>query len=228
MIAIIPARSGSKGLKNKNILKIKGKPLIAHTILSAQKSKYIKEIYVSTDSEIIKKISIKYGAKVPFLRPKKLSCDHTNAIEVYRYMINKLKKIKKEDINNIISLLPTSPLRNEKDIDNAIKIFKKKKADSVISVTEAATPISWFLKIGKEGKLRKLNQKNNAINNRQKTNSFFVPNGAIYIFDTKKILKKNDYYFKKTYGYLMPKKRSIDINDILDFNFAKNILESEK
>jgi CMP-N,N'-diacetyllegionaminic acid synthase len=228
MIAIIPARKGSKGLKNKNILYIKNKPLIAHTIIAAKKSKYIKDIFVSTDCQIIAKISKKYGAKVPFFRPKRLAKDNSNVIDVYKYTIKKLEKIFNRKFESFISLLPTSPLRNEKDIDKAVKIFIEKKADSVISVTESPFPISWLLKINKDGKLKRLNNKNNGINNRQETRKNFVPNGAIYVFKTSKLLNYNNYYFKKTYPFIMPKNRSIDINDRFDFNLAQNIFINKK
>jgi CMP-N,N'-diacetyllegionaminic acid synthase len=221
MIAIIPARKGSKGLKNKNFLKIHNKPLIAHTIIQAKKSKYIKKIIVSTDCKVIKKISEKYGAIVPFLRPKNLSQDNSDAIDVYRYMIRRLHNLGYCKFNSFIVLLPTSPLRRPIDIDNAIRIFKNKKADSVISVKKADIPISWYLKISKNQKLKKINNKNDIIKNRQKVNHDFIPNGSIYVFKTNKILYNRDYYFKNTYPYIMPKKRSVDIDDSDDFELAK-------
>lgn len=128
MIAIIPARSGSLGLKNKNILKIKEKPLIAYSILSALKSKNISEVLVMTDSERIAKVSKKYGAKVPFLRPKSLATSKAVVMDTYIYCIEKLKKDFNYKIFEFVALLPTSPLRTSDDIDNAINLYKKKKS----------------------------------------------------------------------------------------------------
>lgn len=226
MIAIIPARKNSKGLKKKNILSINNKPLISYSIQQALKSKFISEIIVSTDCREIKRISQKYGANVPFLRPKYLATDKSDAIYTYRYTINKLEKIKKIKIKNFIVLLPTSPLRKVEDIDNAIKLFHKKKADSVVSITEASFPISWNLKFLKKNQLLKKYFNNySLINNRQKQERSYIPNGSIYIFSTRKILSKKDYYFKKTFGYLMPNNRSIDIDNEFEFNLAKYLMK---
>ena len=225
MIALIPARKNSKGLKNKNILKIGGIPLIAHTIIAAKKADNIKEVFVSTDCNKIAKIAIQYGAKVPFLRPKKLARDTSDSIDVYRFMIKKLEKIYKKKIINFVCLLPTCPLRSSKDIDKAIDIFLKKKADSVISVTEAHYPIDWNLKIKKNYLLKKFDNKFKNIKNRQKLKPTIIPNGGIYIFKKAMIMKQRDYYSKKTFGYLMPKKRSIDIDDYIDFFLAKSIFD---
>ena len=127
MIAIIPARSGSKGLKNKNLKLINGIPLVAYPILAAKKAKLIKRIILSTDSKKIAKIGKKYGAEVPFLRPKKLATDNSMAMDAYFYTIEKINKNEKSNINEFVVLSPTSPLRTANDIDKAIKIFKKKK-----------------------------------------------------------------------------------------------------
>jgi N-acylneuraminate cytidylyltransferase/CMP-N,N'-diacetyllegionaminic acid synthase len=220
MLCIIPARGGSKGLKNKNILPFNGKPLIYYTIQSALNSKKITKIIVITDSLKIAKISRKFGAEIPFLRPKRLSTSNSLAIDTYIYTINKLKK-KNIFIKEFIVLLPTSPLRNSVDIDNAINLFKNKKADSVISMKELECPLAWSKKISENYLIKSSNKFFKSNFNRQYYQKTFVPNGAIYIFNSQKLLKYKSYYFKKTYAYLMSKKKSIDINDIIDFKIAE-------
>jgi CMP-N,N'-diacetyllegionaminic acid synthase len=228
MIAIIPARSGSLGLKNKNILKIKEKPLIAYSILSALKSKNISEVLVMTDSERIAKVSKKYGAKVPFLRPKSLATSKAVVMDTYIYCIEKLKKDFNYKIFEFVALLPTSPLRTSDDIDNAINLYKKKKASSVISVCELNKPLEWTL-IGKKdfkfSTLLKL--KSNILNRDEYKNRVILPNGSIYVFNYTKLKKFRKYYFSDSRYYMMPKNRSVDIDDYLDFIYAKRLIEKK-
>ena len=137
ILAIIPARGGSKGLPGKNIKKLAGKPLIAWTIDQAKKSKYIDKLIVSTDSKEIAEISKKYGAEIPFLRSKKLAQDNSSIYDVIFDAINWFKK-NNIDFDLIILLEPTSPLRENNDIDNAVELFINNwdKANSLVSVSE--------------------------------------------------------------------------------------------
>ncbi len=228
MIAIIPARSGSQGLKNKNILKLNGKSLIGYTIEAALKSKKISKVIVSTNSEKIAKIAKSFGASVPFLRPKNLATSKSKSIDTYIYTINKIEEQTNKHINSFICLLPTCPLRDSKDIDNAIRLFNKKKADSVISITNADYPIEWNFSLGSNSILKKIIKNSSETDNRQKFKSLFIPNGAIYIFKKKKIFKHKRFFFKKTYGYKMSKLKSIDIDNIDDFRYVSYILKKNK
>jgi CMP-N,N'-diacetyllegionaminic acid synthase len=130
--ALIPARSGSKGIKNKNILKIKRKELIGFTIETAKSIKLINKTIVSTDSKIIKKISEKYGADVPFLRPKRISSDTSTDLEVFKHYLSWLKKNKKKIPTLIVHLRATTPFRNPKKIIRAIKLMLRKKNASCL------------------------------------------------------------------------------------------------
>ena len=219
MLAIIPARKGSKGLKNKKKLIISKLPLIAHSIKSAKKSKYISRVIVSTDCKDIARISKKYGAEVPFLRDKKLAKDTSMVMDAYFEVIKKIDN--KNIIKNFVSLLPTSPLRSHRDIDNAIKLFLKKKADSVISMTEAYYPIDWNHYVSKDKRVKTLSSNLDAVSNRQNLKKTFIPNGSIYVFNYDILKKTRKYYHKKTYAYLMPPEKSIDIDNKLDFELAK-------
>ena len=221
IICVIPARAGSKGLKNKNLKKLKNLPLIAHTIIQAKKSKFISKVYVSTDSDKIANVSKQYGAIVPFLRPKKLANDNSKVMDAYFYLIEKLKK--EITIKNFIALLPTSPLRKTSDIDKAIKLYFKKKAKSLISCTENPKPLEWLLKKNTKGFVKPY-QKTNPIKNRQDYEKLYVPNGSIYIFNYSILKKNKNYYNNKTIAFEMSKEKSIDIDTIYDFKIAEKFI----
>lgn len=225
MLAIIPARSGSKGVPKKNIKELAGAPLISYTIKAAKKSEFITRVIVSTDSEEIADVATKYGAEVPFLRPAELATDDAKAIDVYLYTIERLNLENDEQINEFLVLLPTSPLRNYMDIDQAIKIFKKKNADSVISVTETEYPPQWIKRISEKGILEDYIQGLNNLN-RQEYEKTYIPNGAIYIFKYNVLKKEYNYYTDKTYPYIMPNIRSIDIDTPLDFMIAEYLIKN--
>ena len=221
MLAIIPARGGSVGLPNKNIKKFIDKPLIAHTIISALKSKKISNIVVTTDSKKIAEIVKKYGVKFPMIRPKKLASNNSMIMDTYFNVLDRISKKNNNPIDSFVALLPTCPLRNHNHIDNAINLFHKKKADSVISVTDSPIPTDWHKLMNKDGKLSSYYTKSNSVLNRQQTKKTFTPNGAIYVFNSSFLRKKRYYYSNNSYGYYMKKNFSIDIDDINDFKIAE-------
>lgn len=148
IIALIPARGGSKGIKNKNIILVKNKPLIAHTIIAAKKCRLINDIYVSTDSKKIKKCAIKYGVKVPFLRPKNISRDQSTDLQAVLHFNNWYLNHFKKKIDLIVHLRPTTPFRKTKTINKAIsKMIKKKEYTSLRSFVETKeTPYKMWVK----------------------------------------------------------------------------------
>ena len=218
MIAIIPARGGSKGLPGKNIKDLNGKPLIAYTIEAALKSKYITDVIVSTDDQDIYNIALDFGAKDTFLRPAELAQDSSLAIDNYNYTSDRLEKEFGYKINSFVVLQPTSPLRKVEDIDGAIELFIEKQAESVISYCEEHHPIAWHKYIDSNGKLISVLE-NDALKNRQDIETSYYPNGAIYIFNSE-LIKSGRYYSNKTYPYIMPRSRSVDIDTIEDFEYA--------
>lgn len=224
MIAIIPARGGSKGLPGKNIKLLNGKPLIAYTIEAALESKSISRIIVNTDNVEIANVAKKFGAEVPFMRPEELADDTAKSIDVYNYTINRLEEEENTEINEIIVLQPTSPLRTAKHIDEAINLFHEKKADSVISYCREDHPIFWHKFITDEGKFEDIFEQN-YLKNRQEIRPTYFPNGAIYIFRTN-ILLQSRYYTQKSYAYLMQKKCSIDIDSLEDFEYTQWIMKN--
>jgi len=217
MIAIIPARGGSKGLPRKNIKILHGKPMIAYAIEEAFKSKYISEVIISTDSDEIAEIAIKLGASCPFMRPNTIASDESRAIDVYKYTIDRLSEMRREQIDEFVVLQPTSPLRTVDDIDGAIKLFIENRADSVISYSEEQHPIRWHKYITSDLKFN--NIFNDTIENRQKNQPSYYPNGAVYVFRSS-LLSTDTYYSDSSYAYIMPRSRSVDIDTIDDFLYA--------
>ena len=224
MLALIPARGGSKGLPGKNILELNGKPLICYTIEAAIKAKCIDRVVVSTDCPFIAEISEACGATVPFIREKHLATDTAKAIDVYLDACGRLFDRRAAEASLCV-LLPTTPFRNDTDIDAAVGIFKNKKADSVISYTKEAHPVRSHKYIDADGRFENIFP--NTISNRQTERTSFYPNGAIYVF-LEALLKNGQYYSENSYGYLMPRERSIDIDDQLDFDYAQYLLTHEK
>lgn len=225
MIAIIPARGGSKGLPGKNIKPLLGKPLIAHTIEVALNSQVIDRVVVSTDDEEIANVAVKYGAEVPFMRPSNLASDTSKAIDAYIYTIGEIEKREGIEIENVCILLPTSPLRDSVDIDQAYTIFKNNNADSVVSYTKEHHPVSWHRIIDKDGRLLD-NQVENSLLNRQDITETYFPNGSIYFFKTQ-LLRQGKYYTENSYAYVMPRNRSIDIDTQDDFDLAEFYLKKK-
>jgi len=222
MIAIIPARGGSKGVEKKNIRALAGKPLIAYTIECALKSNSIDRVIVSTDDEEIAKVSREYGAEVPFMRPEELATDSSRAIDVYLHTIKYLREIENENVDHLVVLLPTCPMRLPEDIDRSIDLFHDKKADSVISYTEEHHPISWHKFLDEEGKFEDILGSNLA--NRQDLRTSYYPNGAIYVFSAA-LLESGKYYSNDSYAYVMPGSRSVDIDSEEDLIYAEYLLK---
>ena len=224
MIAIIPARGGSKGLPGKNILPFCGKPLIAWTIEAALACKFLDRVIVSTDSEEIAETARTYGAEVPGLRPRELALDKSSAIDVYIYLWEQLTGKSGSEPAPFVVLQPTSPLRTTEDINSAVKLFHEKKADSIISVSEATHPPVWAKRIDEKGVLRNYFETSQSLSNRQQIPLAYMPNGAVFILKKELVVKNRNYYSDKTYPYRMPYERSLDIDNIWDFRIAEYIM----
>lgn len=222
-IAIIPARSGSKTLPGKNIKELNGKPLIAYSIEAAINSGCFDTIMVSTDSEKYAEISRTYGAEVPFLRSKFTSSDSASSWDTVREVIDRYSELGRY-FDTFCLLQPTSPLRTAEDIKSAYKLFKEKKAFSILSMTELGHPLDWCGLIGED---RSLNGFINETANkqRQKQDVYYRPNGAIYLVSIPEFLKNTFLYREGSYAYIMPMERSVDIDTEFDFEFADFLLK---
>ena len=212
LTAIIPARIGSKEITHKNIKKFYGKPLIYWTISAALSSKYIDDVIVNTDSELIASLSTAYGAKVPFLRNEELSGDNVYSVEVIKDMIYKCNL---DDW--IIMLQATSPLRNYIHIDEMCYLLNNKNYKSMVSVKNTREIPSWQYSI-KNSHLIPLLHKQSLL--RQEENKYYTLNGAQYLASTKQILKEG-FINDETAAYFMSEKNSIDIDNKFDWEIAE-------
>lgn len=227
ILAIIPARGGSKGLPRKNILPLMGKPLISYTIEEAKKSKYINRIIVSTDSKEIADISLNYGAEVPFLRPDNIAGDTSSTDEVIMHTLNYLKD-NEGKIPEIICLLQcTSPLRTAEDIDGTIEKLLKNNSSSAVSVSEAKSNPYWT-NIFKNDHLEYFLEKGKKIKRRQDLPKVYELNGAVYVAKSEEFLREGTLETDDVVGYIMEDGHSIDIDNILDFKFAELVMEYNK
>lgn len=222
-IAVIPARSGSKGLKNKNIMELNGKPLMAYTIEAALSSGIFDCVHVSTDSEMYAEIAREYGADVPFLRLKELSGDTISSWDALRYVMERYQELGKE-FEYVTLLQPTSPLRDAKDIENAYKIFEEKNADAVISVCELEHSIQICNTLGDDQSMYRFID-SNKVGARQLGETFYRLNGAIYMQKSEMLMNHQNLYNENSYAYVMDKIHSIDIDDAFDFRMAQMAME---
>ena len=222
IISIIPARGGSKGLPKKNILELAGKPLIAWTIESSLKSKYISKTIVSSDCDEILNISSKYGSEI-LKRPDELASDTTPTEPVVEHILQNIKDL--GNYSYLVLLQPTSPLRDEKDIDEAIsKLIQEKDATALISVKEIDNKILKAFKINNNGYLEGISNNKYPFMRRQDLPKVFMPNGAIYIISINEFLKTKRLFSDNAISYLMNEEKSLDIDTIDDFEKIKNYI----
>ena len=217
MMGLITARGGSRGLPGKNILSFCGKPLIAYTIEAALQSGCFKTVMVSTDSREIADVCLKCGAEVPFLRPAHLAADDAKSRDVVLHALDFMEQ--KSPVESICLLQPTSPLRSAEDIRQAVSVFRRNSADSVISVTEYSHPIQWAVSVSEDGKISEPSGLKPS--RRQDQSVCYHPNGAIYIFNAEFIRRSEGYIGKNTYALIMPPERSVDIDIPFDFMLAE-------
>ncbi|WP_151949786.1 acylneuraminate cytidylyltransferase family protein [Aliarcobacter butzleri] len=220
-LAIIPARGGSKRLPRKNVLDLSGKPLIAYTIEAGLKSNYVDKVVVSSDDEEILEISKKFGAET-IKRPDDLANDTATTFDAIKHTIdNNIDKY-----NYIVLLQPTSPLRNEKHIDEAIELLEIKNADAIISVCEMEHSPLWSNTLPQDGSMKGF-LRDEVLNKRsQDLEKYYRLNGAIYICKTDKLLENKNFLLKDNiFSYVMDRKNSIDIDEEIDFKITEAILK---
>lgn len=222
-IAIIPARSGSKGLKDKNIRLLNGKPMLAYSIEAAIKSRVFDSVYVSTDSEIYADIGRKYGAEIPFLRSEQLSTDTAKSWDVVLDALFRYENLGKR-FDMVTLLQPTSPLRDAEEIRNAYEEYQVKKAKAVVSVCEMEHSPLWSNTLPESlsmDQFVKL-QDNQA---RQSLQTYYRINGAIYMVDVMFLKQDKNIYRQGCFAYIMDGKKSIDIDAQMDFDMAEMLMK---
>jgi N-acylneuraminate cytidylyltransferase/CMP-N,N'-diacetyllegionaminic acid synthase len=220
VLGIIPARGGSEGIFRKNIKTLSGKPLIAWTIEASLNSKFINKLIVSTEDQEIADISLKYGAKVPFIRPSDIAKHSSSRNEVVLHAIKSLP-----GFDYVVLLQPTSPFRQTKHIDEAFEFLLNKNAPACVSVVEQDQPPFWMYKMTNEKKLTPLIEENK-FNRRQLVPKSYSLNGAIFICNTKYFLSSDHpdpFITSNTIGYEMSAEFSLDIDDEWDWKIAEAI-----
>jgi N-acylneuraminate cytidylyltransferase/CMP-N,N'-diacetyllegionaminic acid synthase len=223
-VAIIPARGGSKGVKNKNIKLLNGIPLIAYTIKAAKESGIFDKIIVSTDSKDIADIALQYGAEVPFLRPSELATDTATTKDV---ILHALDWMNKNDLSfdYFMLLQPTSPLRSCDNIKDAVKVLIDKDANAVISVCEVEHSPLWSNVLPENMSLKNFIRDDVKHKRRQDLPKYYRLNGAIYICEVNMYLKTKDWFSENAYAYVMPSDKSIDIDYEIDFKIAEILIK---
>lgn len=226
VVCVIPARGGSKGVPRKNIKPLAGKPLIAYTIEQSLQSKYIDRTIVSTEDSEIADISKQYGAEVPFMRPDALAGDQVATVDVLLQAINWLEEEDKYNFDILVLLHTTTPLRAVKDIDSCIKMLVEAKADNVFSVTEAhRNPYFNMVEVDDNG-IATLAKKGD-FTTRQSAPKVYDMNSSIYVWCKDVLKNEKKIFLKKSHIYVMPKERSIDIDDNFDFKIAEFLITNK-
>lgn len=220
MLALIPARGGSKGFPGKNIAELAGRPLIAHTIAAAKAADSVHRVVVSTDDEQIGAAARAAGAELPFVRPPELATDEASTADVIRHAAE-AEGLGPED--SLVLLQPTSPLRTAGDIDEAVALFEARHADAVISVTAHEHPLAWAQLLNEDGLLLP-HPSLAAEGRRQDLTVTYRPNGAIYVIRLKNFLRYGQIRGPRTYGYAMPAERSVDVDTPFDLRLAACLL----
>lgn len=224
ILALIPARGGSKGIKNKNIIDLCGKPLISYTIAAAKESRYIDSVIVSTDSEKIAEVAVSCGASVPFLRPAALALDTSTTIETVCYTIQTLAEC--GDRYDVLMLLqPTSPLRTWEDIDGALEKFERERLP-IASVSKAKESPILLRKLTGEYQMVSLLGLPSTVR-RQDMPPVYRVNGSIYI-NAISSLSEDTSFNDNVCPYVMEESHSVDIDDYLDIEIAKYYIERKR
>jgi len=213
VIAIIPARGGSKSIPQKNIIPFAGAPLISWTISEAKNSVYVDEVVVSTDSKEIADISLEYGAKIPFFRPANLSQDRSETSDTLLHAINFFEGQKKF-FDILLLLEPTSPIRSKNDIDNALKKFSKnlKKSHSLITIAENHVHPNIHFYLKDLNHLQRY-EKSKIISRRQDLDKTYSPFGGIYISSVEDFKKNKTFYTKKTLYYKLGAFQAYEVDE---------------
>ena len=215
---LIPARGGSKGIPNKNLKSLCGKPLIQWTIETAIRSPLVSEIFVSTDDPLIAEVSIECGASVPALRPKELATDESPVIQTVLHALDTLG-----NISDLLLLQPTSPIRSSTDITRIIELRDEYGSESAASVTLAHKHPAWMYSIGDNQKLTPLIPSVSSTR-RQDLDPVYVLNGSMYLSTARFIRSNHALISSQTIGYAMPPERSFDIDTMYDWCIVESVL----
>jgi CMP-N-acetylneuraminic acid synthetase len=230
ILAIIAARGSSKGVKNKNIRDLAGKPLIVHTIEQLKQCGKYDQFIVSTDSLDIAAVVKEYGASVPFMRPDELAKDDTGKLDALRYALIQAEEHYGVSFDAVLDCDATAPIRTVEDIDNIVNIFKEKKCDCVFSVTKAhRNPYFNMVEQNSDGSVRVSKALPQSIRRRQDAPAVYDMNASMYVYSSGFLLdeKNNMPYSKKTFVYEMPDINRFDIDNEFDFKLIEFLVKEK-
>jgi N-acylneuraminate cytidylyltransferase len=222
VLALLPARGGSKGLPGKNTMLLGDRPLLQWTIDAARGSRFIDRLVLSSDDDRIMEAAARGGCDVPFRRPADLASDNAAMIDV---ALHALESIPGYDI--LVLLQPTSPLRTSADIDAAFELFQRTGGNSCVSVSPVEQSPYWMYRVGHDGELTAILDLPEGVARRQDLPPVYALNGAIYISNVAALKASRSFVTRETVGYMMPAERSIDIDTAADFEAAKRALTED-
>lgn len=225
IVAMIPARGGSKGIPGKNIKPLCGKPLLAYSIEVALQCPYIDYVLVSTDSKEIAQCGVQYGAQVPFLRPAEFAMDNSKTIDVLLHGIHALQE-RGEEFNYLVLLQPTQPFRTGVQLSEAIEMVIDRNLPSLVSVCPVAEHPILMRTLGENGDLKSILSCGSTVR-RQDFPAVFKVNGSIYINRVDETLNKNTSLNDNQYPYFMTREESIDIDTMEDFLAAEQLMKKQ-
>ncbi|WP_306591081.1 cytidylyltransferase domain-containing protein [Geothrix sp. 21YS21S-4] len=226
VLAVIPARGGSKGLPGKNIRPVAGKPLLAWSIEAGLQSRYVDYLVVSTDSPEIAAVAESHGAEAPFLRPDSLASDTAGHAEVMLHALDWMEVNRNVQADYLVMLEPTSPLRDAKDVDLALEVIEARQENgSLVGVcrTEAAHPA--FLCQLENGFVRPFNSERFVFKRRQELDNLYFFEGSIYISKVSLFRTQRSFYHEWTVPFEVPKWKSFEVDDVVDLLLIERLLE---
>jgi CMP-N,N'-diacetyllegionaminic acid synthase len=225
IVGIITARGGSKGIPGKNLIPIRGRPLISYTIEAALDSKVLDRIIVTTDDEKIAEVSRQFGAETPFVRPANLSGDWDPSYPVVVHALEWMAENEGYYPDYMMLMQPTSPMRIAEDIRNAVAIARDKDADGVISIYEPKQHPKWMFELDEDGRFADFDPHERELSRRQSLEPRYMLNGSIYLVKRAVIMSQDNFYTSQTYALVMPRERSIDIDSIHDARVVEMTME---
>jgi len=220
-LGVIPARAGSKGVPNKNVVALRGKPLIAYTIEAALESAKLSDVIVSTDSADIADCAGQYGIGVRELRPRHLATDEAKTLDVLSFEIARYESKRAKKIDAVVLLQPTCPLRTAADIDAAIGPFETSTADSLVSAYDASSVHPAIMYYYENSRLVPVLENEQRPSRRQDRKPAYVRNGAIYISSRSQVMEHGRVIAESPSAYFMPWERSINIDEPFDLQLAE-------
>lgn len=228
VLAVIPARGGSKRVPRKNIREVGGKPLIAHSIEQAQNAAVVDRAIVSTEDADIKSVALAHGGDIPFDRPKTLATDEATSDDVVHHVLKRLQE--QGDRYDIVCLVPvTTPMRTPGDITGAVEKLRDSEADSVVGITECEHPPFWAVESDGDFVKPYFDEHTPWEKTRtQESPVLFRPNGAIFAADVETFLSEQSFYIERTAGYRMSPSRSLDIDESFDLKLTRALFEYDR